>query len=134
MWPASPVLIASENRLHWAGKSRLSVYQPQEEKMKSAVTILFLLLIGITVSAGAQGDQAEKGKALVDTKCALCHKDGGLGKPLAMLVGTNTDAFLKEAIVDPKKAIGPEVRMPAFKLTDQQVQDIIVYLRSIAKH
>ena len=101
--------------------------------MKSAVTILFLLLIGITVSAGAQGDQAEKGKALVDTKCALCHKEGGLGKPAAMLVGTNTDAFLKEAITNPKKAIDPKVRMPEFKLTDEQLQDVIVYLRSIAK-
>ena len=26
------VLISSESRLHWAGKSRLSVHKPQEEK------------------------------------------------------------------------------------------------------
>jgi len=102
--------------------------------MKSLMMILFLLLIGIAASAGAQGDPAEKGKALVETKCALCHKEGGLGKPLAMLAGTNTDAFLKETITSAKKAIGPQVRMPDFRLTDDQLQDVIVYLRSIAKH
>lgn len=102
--------------------------------MKSAVTILFLLCTLIVVYAWAQSDQASKGKALVESKrCALCHREGGLSKPLEMLVGTNTDAYLKEAITDPKKAIGPEVRMPAFQLTDEQLQDVIAYLRSIAK-
>jgi mono/diheme cytochrome c family protein len=101
---------------------------------KTLACALFLLLIGIAASTGAQGDQAEKGKALVEKKCALCHKEGGLGKPSAMLVGTNTDAFLKEAITNPKKAIDPKVRMPEFKLTDEELQDVIVYLRSIAKH
>ena len=37
---------------------------------------------------------------------------------MEMLVGTNDDAFLKEAITNPKKACGPEVKMPEFKLTD----------------
>ncbi len=102
--------------------------------MKSAVTIFFLLLMAIAVSAGAQGDQAEKGKTLVESKhCALCHKEGGLAKPLEMLAGTNTDAFLKEAITDPKKAVGPQVRMPAFKLTGEELQAVVVYLRSVAK-
>ncbi len=102
--------------------------------MKSAVTILFLMLIGIAAYAWAQGDAVEKGKALADKKCALCHKEGGLGKPMAILVGTNTDAFLKEAITNPKKAIDPKIRMPEFKLADEELQDVIAYLRSIAKH
>ncbi|SPJ16654.1 putative 4-cresol dehydrogenase (hydroxylating) cytochrome c subunit [Syntrophobacter sp. SbD2] len=101
--------------------------------MKSAITIFFVLLLGIAAYAGAQGDQAEKGKALVDKKCALCHKEGGIGKPVAALAGKQTDAFLKEAITDPKKAIDPKVRMPAIKLTDEEMQAVIVYLRSVAK-
>ena len=101
--------------------------------MKSAVTVLFLLLLGIAAYAGAQGDQAEKGKALADKKCALCHKEGGIGKPMAMLAVKQTDAFLKEAITDPKKAIDPKVKMPAFKLTDEELQAVIVYMRSVAK-
>jgi len=104
--------------------------------MKSKVTVLFLVLIGMAATAWAQGGSAEKGKALVENKkCALCHKEGSdQGKPMEMLVGTNTDARLKEAITNPKKALGPEVKMPALKLTDEQLQDVIAYLRSIAKH
>ena len=104
--------------------------------MKSIVTVLFLLLLGIAGSAWAQGGSVEKGKALVESKhCALCHKEGGnLGKPMEMIVGTNPDAFLKEAITNPKKTLGPQVKMPELKLTDEQVQDVIAYLRSVAKH
>ncbi len=104
--------------------------------MKSIVTVLFLLLIGIAASAWAQGGSVEKGKALVESKhCALCHKEGGnLGKPLEMVAGTNNDAHLKEVITDPKKTLGPQVKMPQFKLSDAELQDVIAYLRSIAKH
>jgi len=78
----------------------------------------------------------EKGKALVESKkCALCHKeDSTQGKPMEMLAGTNTDAQLKEAITNPKKALDPKVKMPEYKLTDAELQDVIAYLRSIAKH
>ncbi len=104
--------------------------------MKSVVrTVLFLLLIGIAASAWAQGS-AEKGKALVESKqCALCHKEGSdMGKPMEMVAGTHDDAFLKEAITNPKKALGPQIKMPEYKLTDEQLKDVIAYLRSIAKH
>ncbi|MGO9579851.1 MAG: c-type cytochrome [Desulfobaccales bacterium] len=104
--------------------------------MKFRVTVCFLVLMGFTASAWAQGGSVEKGKALVESKkCALCHKpDSPTGKPLEMLVGTNADAFLKEAITNPKKACGPQVKMPEFKLTDEQLKDVIAYLRSLAKH
>ena len=104
--------------------------------MKFKVTVLFLVLIGIAASAWAQGGSAEKGKALVDSKkCALCHKEGSKqGKPMEMLVGTNTDAFLKEAITNAKKVCGPEVKMPEYKLSAEQLQDVVAYLKSIAKH
>jgi len=103
--------------------------------MKSVALVLCLLLLGMAVSAWAQGGSVDKGKALVDSKhCALCHKEGSkLGKPLAMLAG-DTDAKIKGAITDPKKTLGPQVKMPAFQLTDEQVQDVIAYLRSLAKH
>jgi mono/diheme cytochrome c family protein len=103
--------------------------------MKSVATILCVLMLGIGASAWAQGGSAEKGKALVESKkCALCHKEGSkLGKPMEMLAG-DSDAKIKGAITDPKKTLGPTVKMPAFKLTDAQLQDVIAYLRSIAKH
>ena len=104
--------------------------------MKSKVTVLFLLLMGMAASAWAQGGSVENGKALVESKkCALCHKEGSkLGKPMEMIAGTKTDAFLKEAITNPKKAIDPKVKMPEFKLTDAELQDVIAYLKSVAKH
>ena len=102
--------------------------------MKSVVTIMFLLCVGITVSAWAQGGSADKGKAIVDGKhCAMCHKAGGMGKALDALAGTNNDAYLSGALLTPKKTIGPTVKMPAYKLTDDQVKDVIAYLRSL-KH
>ncbi len=103
------------------------------KSLVTVVTVLCLLLMGISASVWAQGDAA-KGKALVDSKkCALCHKEGSkLGMPMDKLAG-DTDAKIKGALLDPKKTLGPEVKMPAYKLTDAEVADIIAYLRSIAK-
>jgi mono/diheme cytochrome c family protein len=103
--------------------------------MKSKVMVFFLALSVIAASAWAQGGSADKGKALVESKkCALCHKEGSkLGKPMEMLAG-DTDARIKGALLDPKKTLGPEVKMPAFKLTDAELQDVTAYLKSIAKH
>jgi mono/diheme cytochrome c family protein len=103
--------------------------------MKFKVAVLVLLLIAIPMSTWAQGGSVEKGKALVDSKhCALCHKEGSkLGKPMEALAG-DTDAKIKAAITDPKKTLGPQVKMPAFKFSDAELQDVIAYLRSIAKH
>ncbi len=56
------------------------------------------------------------------------------GKPMEMIAGGKTDAFLKEAITNPKKAIDPKVKMPEYKLTDAELQDVIAYLKSVAKH
>jgi len=103
--------------------------------MKTLVTVLSLMLIGIAGSAWAQGGSADNGKALVDSKhCALCHKEGGnLGKPMDQVVGSHDDAYLKGALLDPKKTLGPTIKMPAFKLSDAEVADVIAYLKSI-KH
>lgn len=102
--------------------------------MKSVVTVLVLLLLGIAASVWAQGDAA-KGKAIVEAKkCAVCHKPGSdQGKPMEQLAGTHNDAHLKGSIIDPKKFLKPDIKMPATKLSDQELQSVIAYLRSIAK-
>ncbi|MGA7579418.1 MAG: c-type cytochrome [Desulfobaccales bacterium] len=105
--------------------------------MKTLVAVLSLLFLGIAGSAWAQGGSADKGKALVDSNhCAMCHKEGSkLGKPMEVLAGTHDDAYLKGSLADPKKTLGPEVKMPAYpKLSDADLQDIVAYLHSIAKH
>ena len=97
----------------------------------AVMTVLGLLLMGMSAFAWAAGDAA-KGKALVDSKkCALCHKAGSkLGKPMEQL-GGDTDAKIKGALLDPKGTLGPKVKMPAYKLSDAEVQDVIAYLRSL---
>ena len=102
--------------------------------MKSKIGIFCLLILGIAVSAEAQSQLVTKGKLLVEGKhCAICHKEGGRGKPLEALAGGKTDAFLREVLTDPKKAIGPQVLMPAYKFTDEETQAVIEYLRSVSK-
>ncbi len=106
---------------------------------KTVMTVLFLLVMGIAASVWAQGGSAEKGKALVESnKCALCHKEPEpgkppLGKPMEVLAGTHNDAQLKKIITDPK-SIDPKIKMPEYKLTDEQLNDVVAYLKSIAKH
>ena len=102
--------------------------------MKSLAIVLSLLLMGISASAWAQGGSAANGKALVDSnKCALCHKAGSkLGKPMEQLA-SGGDARIRGAITDPKGTLGPDVKMPALKLCDAQLNDIVAYLKSIAK-
>jgi mono/diheme cytochrome c family protein len=102
--------------------------------MKSKIGIFCLLILGIAVSVEAQSELVTKGKSLVEGKhCAICHKEGGRGKPIEALAGGKTDAFLKEALADPKKAIGPQVLMPAYKFTDEEAKAVVEYLRSVSK-
>ena len=102
--------------------------------MKSKVTVLVLVLMGMVASAWAQGGSAASGKALVESKkCALCHKPGSdQGKPMEQLAGGG-DAKIKGALTNPKATLGPDVKMPAYKFTDAELQDIAAYLKSIAK-
>jgi mono/diheme cytochrome c family protein len=96
--------------------------------------LLCLLILGTALSVAAQSTGVKKGKSLWEAKhCAICHKEGGKGKPLEELAGGKTDAFLKEAIADPKKTIGPKVLMPPYKLTAEEAQTVIEYLRSVSK-
>jgi len=101
--------------------------------MKTKVMVIFLVMLGLVASAWAQGDAA-KGKALVASKkCDLCHKaDSKTGKPMEQLAGGG-EAHIKAAITDPKKTLGPQVKMPAFKFSDAELADIAAYLKSIAK-
>ncbi len=107
---------------------------------------LLVLVIGIAILMGfaiganrarAEGGDAEKGKEVYNAKkCGLCHTvDGSGGKKGGDLsdVGDKKDAeWLTSYMKDPK-AVVPEAKMPAFKGSDEELQDLVAYLLTLKK-
>ena len=100
------------------------------------IAILVGSVLGGRVAQGAEGS-AEKGKTVYDAKkCGLCHTvDGSGGKRGGDLsdVGDKRDAeWLTKYMKDPKSLM-PEAKMPAFKGSDADLQDLVAYLLSLKK-
>jgi mono/diheme cytochrome c family protein len=103
----------------------------KEDKMRYQVLFIALALAGIAWSAAADCTSTEKGKELVEKhRCALCHKEGAMASPLTAYAEGKTDEFLKGAIINPKQTLGSATLMPAYKLTDEEVEALIQYIRS----
>ena len=100
------------------------------------ITILIGSVLSGRLALGAEGS-AEKGKEVYDAKkCGLCHTvDGSGGKKGGDLsdVGDKRDAeWLTKYMKDPKSLM-PEAKMPAFKGSDEELQDLVAYLLSLKK-
>jgi len=104
------------------------------------LSIGLAILMGSAMSGSlAQGKEGsgEKGKEVYDAKkCGLCHTvDGTGGKKGGDLsdVGDKRDAeWLTKYMKDPKSLM-PEAKMPAFKGTDDELQDLVAYMMSLKK-
>ncbi len=95
----------------------------------------FLLVFGLALQAGPAPD----GGDLFKQKCAMCH--GADGKGYAALKTPDftdpkvqaslTDQEITEVIKNGKK----DTAMPAFadKLSDDQIQSLVTYIRSLGK-
>ncbi|MBT9546675.1 MAG: cytochrome c [Candidatus Sericytochromatia bacterium] len=112
---------------------------------KFAALALALALVGgaaSNMSASAAGGNAAKGKAMFASQCAMCHGatgkgDGAVGKtlkpaPRNFTTGTfkygSSDAQIAALI---KKGKAP---MPGYAtLSDQQLKDLVAYIRSLKK-
>src|SRR5581483_12414271 len=84
--------------------------------------------------ARAQHDPLASGKMLFERNCALCHgMDGGGGRGpnlrRAKLAHAPDDAALKTVI---SEGIPPEMP-PAWSLTEEELGDVIVYVRSFGR-
>jgi disulfide bond formation protein DsbB len=111
-----------------------------------ACSVISALLAG---RAPAQDSAAvERGKTLFGQTCSVCHGPDGhgvpnLGKDLvnSKFVAENTDAQLLEYVQKGRAANDPlnttGIAMPARagnpSLTDDQIRDIIAYIRTIVK-
>ena len=111
---------------------------------------LILILSAVTL-AGSKPSQAQntaEGQKLYATHCASCHGDKGRGdgvagkalpvKPAdhtdAKIMNSFSDEFLLDIIAKGGAAVGKSAFMPAWGgvLKENQLQDLVRYLRSIA--
>ncbi len=115
-----------------------------------AVAIVAMLLLGvwiISAPAASAGDPG-KGKEIYAKSCAGCHGPEGKGdgaaasamnpKPTNLAdkasMSKIDDAAMANMIVKGGAASGKSPLMPAFgQLKDQDVKDLVAYIRSIAK-
>ncbi len=97
---------------------------------------LILSGLGLALAASAAlasaATPAAAGKALASSQgCVMCHAAGGMAKPLSSYVGDSDDR-LEEAILEPKKALGPATMMPPFqgKLSAAQLAALVAYIKA----
>ena len=100
------------------------------------VGVMLLVISGKTV-AWAQTDSAQiaKGeKVYGDKKCAVCHaikgKGGKVGPDLSA-VGAKREAQWLEAFLKDPKASNPKGKMMPFKGSDEELEALVTYLRSL---
>lgn len=80
-----------------------------------------------------------KGRQIVEAKrCAVCHEVNGKGgtslhkgKPLNGITEGHNDEFLKLSLLDPKKVLGTQTRMPAYKFSSEEVRAVLAYMKSL---
>jgi mono/diheme cytochrome c family protein len=117
-----------------------------------------LVLVALVALAGCGSDggggddlseAAQRGRDIANSNgCASCHGNdgqGSVGPPWVGLAGSQVtladgsvvvadDAYLERAIVDPSAEIvdGFLLQMPQNSLSDEQVDDIVTYIKELA--
>jgi mono/diheme cytochrome c family protein len=95
--------------------------------------VLFLALATSGTAARAADEMAvERGKALAEEVCSLCHVvNGGRGSdavPSFHAIAADpetTDARIRGFVYE------PHPQMPALQLEERQIDDLVAYLRSL---
>jgi mono/diheme cytochrome c family protein len=122
----------------------------EEDEMKSALTTLALTLaVGTLLMGLASGADVAKGKAAYDQYCASCHGAAGKGDgPAAAAMNPKPrdlsdkayarrlkDDYLFQVTKDGGPAVKKSPLMPGWgkTLKDDQIKDVVAYLRSLAK-
>ncbi|MBI3698236.1 MAG: cytochrome c [Acidobacteria bacterium] len=108
--------------------------------MKLVAALVILTLSTPAVWAGSKGD-VQAGKAAFTTSCKTCHGLTGEGNPaIAKALKVNIPVLASKEVQgksdeDLKKAIatGTGKMKPVQGLSSRQVQDVISYVRSLAK-
>lgn len=79
----------------------------------------------------AAKDSVAQGKRLFEKhQCAVCHRDGGVGAPLAGVAKRRTREEIRTWIADPKK-IKPKTMMPKFPFDEKQLDAVVDYVMTL---
>jgi mono/diheme cytochrome c family protein len=116
--------------------------------MKKSVWMLALYALLLAGIRPIWAQDVAEGKKLYLTYCSTCHGDKGKGDGAAAralpvkpadhtdgaVMNKLTDKFLLEVISKGGSAVGKSAMMPAWggQFKDEQLRDIVVYIRSIA--
>jgi mono/diheme cytochrome c family protein len=129
------------------GKMRIKRFLQGLVLVAAPVGILSLVLWVPLAPAASAGDSA-KGKAIFSKTCAGCHGESGKGDGSASAAlnpkpkdlsdkafnKTLDDTFLHNIITKGGAAVGKAPMMPPFaQLKPQEVDDVVAYIRSLAK-
>jgi mono/diheme cytochrome c family protein len=135
----------------WPKRAVNTFIKPKEEdEMKSVLSTLALALVAGTLLIGvASGADVAKGKAAYNQYCASCHGATGKGdgpaaaalnpKPRDLSDKAYARSLKDEYLFQVTKDGGPAVKksplMPGWgkSLKDDQIKDVVAYLRSLAK-
>ena len=90
------------------------------------------LLLAVAVAAAAEPD----GKALYESKCAMCHGKDGVAKPMAKGSANLNDPAYQQAndvAAIAKVTSEGKNKMPAYKgkLTDAEIQAIAAHVKTL---
>ena len=93
-----------------------------------------LLLLSLLIAGCASPNEALLGEELYERSCAACHGlvgEGGIGNEIDE--GSNTDLNLTDDQIAGVITVGPG-NMPGFsRLTPEQVQSLVEYVRSLSR-
>ena len=107
-------------------------------KSLSRMGLLVLLALGF-IAISSSSMMAQDAAATFKAKCAMCHGADGKGSAMGVKMGVHdftsadvqkqTDAQLTETITKGK------AKMPSYdgKLKDNEIKDLVAYIRSLAK-
>ncbi len=97
----------------------------------------FVVLVAVVALVVVPALAAEDGKALYESKCAMCHGKDGVAKPIAKGAGNFNDAKWQAAKPEAeivKTVTDGKAKMPSYKdkLTPEQIQAIAAYIKTLA--
>ena len=104
-------------------------------------TVIFLVTLTLTLLALAASQDVTAGKTVYTNRCKMCHGADGTGNPaMGRMLKVEFRPLSSDYIQDKKDAELTEIitkgkgKMAAVRgLSDQQLKDIIAYVRSLGK-